>query len=65
VEEQVRLSIFAATRADRVPGPAASWLIDHFVAATVDLRNQDIAPPGVLSLPRRTAGAPPDRTASR
>jgi len=67
-EGRVRLSMFAATLADRIPGPAARWLIDHFVAATVALRNQDtvalrnrdIAPAGVVSLPRigLTAGAP-------
>jgi DNA-binding transcriptional LysR family regulator len=46
---RVRLSIFATTRADRVPGPAARWLIDHFVAATVASRNRDMAPVGVAS----------------
>ena len=38
-EGRVRLPVFAATRADRVPGPAARWLIDHFVTATRVLRD--------------------------
>ena len=50
-EGRVRLPIFAATRVDRVPGPAARWLIDHLVGATVALRDQTIAPTGVVSLP--------------
>ena len=59
-EGRVRLPIFAATRADRVPGPAARWLIDHLVGATVALRDQNIAPTGVVSLPITGAAAGPE-----
>ena len=56
-EGRVRLPLFAVTRADRVPGPAARWLIDHLAAATVGLREQNIAPSGMADPPKIRPGS--------